>query len=183
MSFSCSRCVRASKTCRVFLDDDICDECTRFKKFYDVFVFNFTCTFSFFFLFILANCVQEIVLSSKRMRFDSILSSLFEIILMWVAKLSFFLIKKMRFEENVLMRKMRFVRDVSRERRIFVVCWESKIDFSNVITLWISARMISLFKSNVFLSLLMSLSLLKSFTSLMIQTWSRCLSLLRCSMK
>ena len=163
-----------------FFDDDICDECTRFKKFCDVFVFDFTCTFSFFFF---VNCVQEIVLNSKRMKFDSILNSLFETILMWVAKLSFFLIKKMRFEENVLMRKMRFVKDVSRERRIFVVCWENKIDFSNVITLWINARMISLFKSNMFLSLLMSLSLLKSFTSLMIQVWSRCFSLLRCSMR
>ena len=82
-----------------------------------------------------------------------------------------------------LIKKMRFVKYVSRERRIFVVYWKNKINFSNVITLWINARMISSFKSNVFLMLLMSLNFLKLFTSLINSIWSRCFSLLKCSMK
>ena len=46
MFFLCSRCSRdLFKTCKVFLDVDICDECIKLKKSCDVFIFENICKF------------------------------------------------------------------------------------------------------------------------------------------
>ena len=44
MFFFCSRCSRDFfKTCKIFLDVDICDECIKSKKSCDVFIFEIIC--------------------------------------------------------------------------------------------------------------------------------------------
>ena len=110
--------MRSSKTCRMFFNNNIYNECIRFKRFFDVFVFNFICIFSIFFILFSLIVLKKSFWILKKMKFDLILNSLFEIILMWVVKL-FFLSrewnsKKKRLDEKNEIR----VKHVARETNL-----------------------------------------------------------------